>query len=327
MTLFGLKSRFILTALTVLAGCSKPDAGTPQAAEEGVPKAAAAAGVLTVQAGRGTSTTLKTVDHTRIVSLGGAVTDSLFRLGVGARIVARDATSVEPSGKVDTIPKLGLFRAVAAEGVIAQKPSVVIAIEGSGPASALEQIRHAGIDVVMVDDASTPEAAASRLEALGALVGAPERGKTLAHILRKDVTEVIQKTGDQASKPTVLFIYARGRKTLLVAGNATPATAMITLAGGQTAVKAYDGFRPLTAEGVIAAAPDVILATRGGLASLGGIDGFLSLPGIAQTPAGKARRIVAIHDLELLGFGATMGSALRTLAQAIHPAAFTDTSL
>jgi iron complex transport system substrate-binding protein len=117
----------------------------------------------------------------------------------------------------------------------------------------------------------------------------------------------------------VLFIYARGGGTLMVGGTGTPAAAMIRLAAGENAVSAFDGFKPLTAEAVTTAAPDVILVPSRGLATLGGVDGLVAQPGIALTPAGKARRVVAMDDLLLLGFGPRLGSAVRELAILLHP--------
>jgi iron complex transport system substrate-binding protein len=75
----------------------------------------------------------------------------------------------------------------------------------------------------------------------------------------------------------------------------------------------YAGYKPLTAEAVVAAAPDVILMPARGLESIGGIDGLLTIPGIALTPAGSMRRVIAMDDLYLLGFGPRLGQAVREL--------------
>ena len=89
---------------------------------------------------------------------------------------------------------------------------------------------------------------------------------------------------------------------------------MIRLAGGTNAASGFDGYKPLTAEAAVAAAPQVILVTTSGLESVGGTDGLLDLPGLALTPAGKARRVVAMDDLYLLGFGPRVADAVAALA-------------
>jgi iron complex transport system substrate-binding protein len=63
----------------------------------------------------------------------------------------------------------------------------------------------------------------------------------------------------------------------------------------------------------VAAAPDVVLIPARGLESVGGIDGLLTLPGMALTPAGSTRRVIAMDDLSLLGFGPRLGQAVREL--------------
>ena len=121
------------------------------------------------------------------------------------------------------------------------------------------------------------------------------------------------------AQPKVLFLYARGQGALQVSGRGTAAEAMVTLAGGVSAVTGYEGYTPLTPEAAIAAAPDVLLMPARGLDSVGGIDGLLKAPGVALTPAGQERRIVAMDDLYLLGFGPRLGQAVRDLAVFLHP--------
>ena len=108
-----------------------------------------------------------------------------------------------------------------------------------------------------------------------------------------------------------------------VAGANTPADAMIGAAGGVNAA-AEAGiveFKPLSPETVVAAQPDVILVLEKGLESVGGVGGLLAIPGLADTPAGQARRVVALDDLYLLGMGPRTGQALADLVAAFHAAA------
>lgn len=105
-----------------------------------------------------------------------------------------------------------------------------------------------------------------------------------------------------------------------VSGTGTSADAIIALAGGKNAVQGYESYKPLTAEGAVEAAPDVILVTTRGLASSGGVEGLLKQPGLELTPAGQAGRVVAMDDLYLLGFGPRLGEAVRDLCGQLHPA-------
>jgi len=118
--------------------------------------------------------------------------------------------------------------------------------------------------------------------------------------------------------PCVMFIYARGAGAVSVAGTDTSAHAMIKMAGAENAVTEFDGFQPITAEAVVTAAPDVILMMTRGLDSLGGVEGLLEQPGIAQTPAGENERVVVVDDLYLLGFSTRTGTAVLDLTYLLH---------
>src|SRR5690349_12078465 len=72
-------------------------------------------------------------DASRIVSIGGAVTEILYALGLKERIVAIDSTSLYPPDAAREKPSVGYMRALSAEGVLGLNPSLVLASEGSGP--------------------------------------------------------------------------------------------------------------------------------------------------------------------------------------------------
>lgn len=256
------------------------------------------------------------LDH--IVSLGPAVTEILFALGAGPKIAGVDKASRFPA-EASKLPQLDYFRKVSAEGILGLQPTVVFAMEGSGPASTLEKLRSSGIHVIDVPGADNTEEALARIRFLGEKLGAQEQAEALCKQFSAQLAAVETLRKSTGETPKVLFVYARGPGALFVAGTKSPAEQMINLAGGKSAVTAFEGFRPLTAEAVIEAAPDAIVVPTRGLESLGGIDGLLTVPGVAQTPAGRTRRVVAIDDLKLLGFGPRAPEALRELFAAIHP--------
>lgn len=261
----------------------------------------------------------------RIVSIGGNITETIYALGKGSVVVAVDRTSVYPA-EADKLPKVGLPASISVEGVAAQRPTLVIA-DGSAPNPALDQLSATGIKVAtLAKQPSTPEGAAARIKELGALLGKSAEADVLAKALLDKVSATTTTLKDVTERPKVLFVYARGQRTLLVAGDETPAKAMIELAGATNAVSGFTDFKPMSAEVVLAAKPDVIVIPQRGLDSLGGIDGLIALPGIAETPAGQAKRVIAIDDLEILGFGPRLGDGLGKLAKALHPERFGGTN-
>jgi len=252
----------------------------------------------------------------RIVSVGGPVTEIVFALGRGDRVVAVDTSSVYPS-EVAGLPQVGYQRTLSAESVLALAPDLVIASADAGPPAALAQLRAAGVAVSLIAAASTIEDAARRIEAVGAALSTGPRAAVLADRLRAETRQARQRCCAAPGRPApkAVLIYARGAGTVMLAGSDTPAAAMLELAGARNAVTGFTGFKLISAEALVAAAPDVIVVPARGLASLGGAPGVLALPGVGDTPAGRAHRIAAMDDLLLLGFGPRLGAAIDELSR------------
>jgi iron complex transport system substrate-binding protein len=95
---------------------------------------------------------------------------------------------------------------------------------------------------------------------------------------------------------------------------------MIRAAGGNNAMQGFSRYRPLSQEGVIASAPDLLLITRAGMKALGGSEGVWKLPGIALTPAGQHQRLLVVDDMALLGFGLETPQVLVLLRESMEQA-------
>jgi iron complex transport system substrate-binding protein len=258
-------------------------------------------------------------DSTRIVSLGGSVTEIVYALGAGDQLVGRDASSIYPA-EAQELPSVGYYRRVPAEGVLAMSPTLVLAAADTGPPSVLKQIRSAGVEVNQIPGEASAEGAKAKIRTVAEALGRTERGEQIVRELKADMGKARDLRADVSETPSVLFIYARGAGTMNVAGSGTEAEAMIELAGAKNAISGFEGYKPMTAEAVSAAAPDVILMLVRGLKSIGGVDGLLEQAGVSLTPAGKNRRVVAMDDLLLLGFGPRLGKATLTLTRKLHPA-------
>lgn len=241
----------------------------------------------------------------RIVTLGGAVTETALLLGAGDRVVAVDESSVVPEGM--EVARVGYYRMISAEGVLSVRPSLVVGTEDAGPPHVLAQLRGAGVRVELLTAEKSLAGAAARIRALGALLGAEEAAAALAEPLEARVAEAPERL---AGDPSVLFLYARGAGVPNVSGEGTGADEMIRMAGGRNAVRGFRGYRALTPEALVTAQPEVVLVTEKGLAAMGGEAGVWSLPGMGTTPAGRARRLVVMEDVLLLGFGPRAGEAV-----------------
>lgn len=253
----------------------------------------------------------------RIVSTAGAITETIYALGAQGELVAADVSSVYPA-EATKLPSVGYARQLSAEGILSVNPTLVLVTEDAGPPEVLQQLETAKVKVVKLSNKHTPEAALERIQKIGEAVGRPAEAAKLVESVSADLDAAKALVASAKGKPSVLFIYARGGGTMNVSGTGTSADAIIELAGGKNAVTGYENYKPLTAEGAVAAAPDFILVTSRGLEASGGVDGLLKQPGIALTPAGKEKKIIAMDDLLLLGFGPRVGQAAKELCEKLH---------
>jgi iron complex transport system substrate-binding protein len=254
------------------------------------------------------------VDASRIVALGGPVTETLAALGFDEQIVATDRSSLWPESLVQK-PRLDYFRQTSAEAVLAQRPTLVVALVGTGPLAVVEQIESAGVPVLTAPEALSVGDAVARVRMLGAALGREAAADSVVRQMERELDAASAMRPE--TPPRALFVYARGAGLVMTFGQETAADAVLRLAGAENAVTGFEGSRPLTAEGVVSAAPEVIVIPARGLESVGGIDGLLQKPGLAQTPAGKARRVVAVDDALLLGFGPRLGQGIADLAKGL----------
>jgi iron complex transport system substrate-binding protein len=185
----------------------------------------------------------------------------------------------------------------------------------------IEQLRTAGVTVLIIPELKGINVGARKLRLLGRALGVPKRGERLAKQVESQIAIARREVATTSVKPRVAFLYLRGTQVQMIGGKGSGADAMIAAAGGQDvgAAAGIEGFKPFSAEALVAARPDVLLLLTAGLQSVGGVDGLLRLPGVAQTPAGQARRVVHYDDLLLLGLGPRTGRALRQLIRGLHP--------
>ena len=256
-------------------------------------------------------------DTAKIVSTNGTLSEILVALGFEDNIVGVDVASTYPTS-LQQKPKIGHNRDISAEGVLALIPDVVLGIEEAVRPEVTEQIRAAGANLMLFDHQYNIEGAKQLIRSVADSLGQSAKGDSILIALEADLALADSIVAQSDSKPKVLFIYARGTGTMMVAGQRTQLDKMIELAGGVNAVQGFLDFKPLTSEALIAANPDVILLFDSGLSSLGGIDGLLEVQGISQTNAGKNRKVVEMDGQFLTGFGPRLGEAIVKLAEKIR---------
>jgi len=244
----------------------------------------------------------------RIVSLNGAISEMLCALSLEPQIVGVDITSNYPvSLKQKT--QVGHNKNISAEGILALRPTLVLGIQNELKPELLEQLKAANIKVQLVKQDYNAAATRIMLQDIAAATNTVAKGKEVL----ADFDKQMAALKITPLKKKVLFIYARGTGSMTVSGTGTALNSMIGLAGAQNAVTDFSQFKPLSAESLVAANPDVILLFDSGLQSVGGADGLLGVQGVSSTNAGKNKRIISMDGQYLSGFGLRLPAAIAEL--------------
>lgn len=245
----------------------------------------------------------------RIVSLNGALTEILFALDVGEYVVGRDVTSTYPKWIKDSIKDLGHVRSLNIESLAALKPTVILGTNSELNSDMKQAIQNLGIRHKFFEQDFSVDGTKSLISELAHFMDIAE-----PRVLLNKIDSDLEKIHSFQHPPKVLFIYARGAGTMMVAGEGTPMERIIELAKGQNAVQGFKDFKPLTEEALLGSNPDVILLFETGLQSVGGVDGLIkTTPGILQTKAGKNKAVIAMDGALLADFGPRVGEAASIL--------------
>ncbi|MGE4242154.1 heme/hemin ABC transporter substrate-binding protein [Ramlibacter sp.] len=248
----------------------------------------------------------------RIVTVGGAITEIVYTLGAQSQLVGTDTTSLFPAEALRT-PKVGYMRQLSAEGVLSLRPTALVATTEAGPPVVLDQLRNAGVQVELVKADHTWSEVQRKVQAVGRACARTAQAESLQRRLDDEWQAVLRQVAAATrSKPRVLFILSHAASPQ-VAGTATAADALIRFAGATNAIAGFEGYRPLTAEAMASAAPDVLLITDQGLQAQGGEAKFWMRPELALAPAFRRKALVSLDALLLLGFGPRLPQAVATL--------------
>jgi iron complex transport system substrate-binding protein len=251
----------------------------------------------------------------RLVTAGSAVTEIAVALGLGPQIVAVDTSSKHLDETRDK-PDIGYVRTLGAEGILSQKPDLVLVSGEAGPPPVLGQIRAAGVDLAVVPNGHSLDNIDNKIRAIAAATGRTEQGETLVAQVERDIATLRAATAGGGERPGVVFLLARHGGNLMAAGAETAAHAMIEASGGRNVCADFAGYKPLSAEIFAAATPEFVIVSE----SVGGDDAALvaNVPGLGATPAGRELRVIRVDDAAFLGFGPRTPSAATEVAAALR---------
>jgi iron complex transport system substrate-binding protein len=252
----------------------------------------------------------------RLVTVSGAITEVVYALGAESQLVGTDTTSLYPAAALKT-PKVGYMRQLSAEGVLSLKPDAVVATTEAGPPVVIDQLRSAGVKVELIKADHSWSEVRAKVEAVGRAAGREAQARELQTKLDAEWAAVQKRVAASTrGRPKVLFILSHSASPQ-VAGQNTAADAIIRYAGGVNVMRGFEGYRPMTAEAMASAAPDIILTSEQSIEAHGGIDAFWTRPELALTPAYKRRALVRMDALLLLGFGPRLPQAVAEVHEKI----------
>ena len=266
----------------------------------------------------GAAETERVAEGTRLITLFGDITEIVYALGAEEHLVARDASSIYPA-EAETLPNLGFAGTLNAEAVLALEPTLVIGTQLTGPAGVLDQLQDAGVEVLLLDAARGLDAPRLKIEAIGAALGIPRTAAALADEVERRLAEATAGAEAVERPLRVLHVYIRRGGVQLVSGAGNEAQTIIEAAGGIDAATETGivGWESLTPEALVAIDPEVYLVMDRGLEAIGGVEGLLAIPGMAETRAGRGRYVVSMPDLELL-LGPRLPEAVADLSAALR---------
>lgn len=323
----------VTIATVVAAGACGSSGGTGNAAQHGpvtatladtnpVPIGPAPHPVLpaTVHSFDGSSVTV--TDAGRIVAVDqyGTLAQTVWALGLGANLVGRSTAAAFPAAK--NVPSVaGGSGSINIEAVAAQRPTVFLTDTVSATPTMRDQLKALGITVVYFDPARTLAGVGPQIQAVAAALGVPQAGTALAQRTQREIDAATAAVPKQNPAPKIAFLYLRSTAITMMAGPSFGSHALITALRGADAGQGAgitEPFAPITSESMISANPDVFLVMTDGLQSIGGADGLTRIPGVAQTNAGRNKRVIDMADSVLLSFGPNTGRILAALSQALY---------
>jgi len=261
---------------------------------------------------------VKVTDTSRILSIGGDVTEILYALHVDDQIIAVDSTSQFPGDALSKKENVGYLRALSAEGVLSTNPTLIIAAGDAGPPPVVAVLKSSSIPYIQVPDDKTPEGVAAKIRFIAKVVGREAAGETLAKDVDRDFALLAEQRAKIKSPKRALFVLSVQNGRATIGGANTSADAMLKLAGAENAAAGATGYKPMADEAGVDLVPDAIVTMQGG-PSGPPTDGIMTVKALAQSPAIKNRRIIEMNGLYLLGFGPRCARAARELMVALYP--------
>ncbi len=250
--------------------------------------------------------------NAKLASAGGTLTDIIFALGAGDQLLAVDTSSTSPAAAANKA-SIGYYRSLSAEALIATGATELWALEGTGPAATLNQLRNTGIKV---EHFAKPRDLAELYEFIG-LLGAKLQKEAAATALINQIKQslpVLSTTTTDVKPLSALFVLQASSRGVIVAGSETVPDLLFHYSAMQN-LATHNGFKPIPAEFLMLQQPDLLVVPEHVAKSAGGLNAFCQLPELRMLAAAKNCRVLVMDSLLSMGMTSRIGDAIQQLYQ------------
>ncbi len=253
----------------------------------------------------------------QIITAGGTITEIVYSLGFGDKIIATDRTSTYPSS-MQKLPSIGYRNQIKAEGILSLSPDLVLAEDGYLSEEVVNQLKLMDLQIHFFKKPEDPEETKALVKELADLFGVANKGEKINEEIDIDLNELKDYLSQQTEKPSAAFVMARGPETLFLAGEKSFVASIFNLAGIGMAAEGFEDFVPLTPESLVTMSPEYLVLFDSGLESLGGVEGLSKIQGMKETKAFQKRQVLSFDGHYLSGFGPRVGQVALELAKAVR---------
>jgi len=242
----------------------------------------------------------------KIVSVGGSITETIVALGHGDELIGVDLSSAYPKELTSKLPNVGYWLNLPQEGILSLKPEIVIVSSQAGPKKLIDSLPKYGIKTYVIEDEPTIQGAKTKIKQIAEILGEEEKASEIIARIEHNVSK-INKEIKGKKKPKVLFLFSREQGSFMAAGRETKAGYMISIAGGENVVD-FKQYTQISLEAILKLNPDVIITSDH--ISKTGLDKNI----ISSTNAAKNKQIYTMGMLLISGFNVRVDTALQELS-------------
>ncbi|HEY4130666.1 MAG TPA: ABC transporter substrate-binding protein [Gemmatimonadaceae bacterium] len=256
----------------------------------------------------------------RVVCVSKQINEFMYDIHAESVLVGRDLTSIYPP-QITKLTSVGYHRALSAEGITSLRPTMLLTDGNLGPAAVVDQVKKVGIPVVIMTPGEGQDSAQLLMTRLGQEFHKEKAADSVVAQWKKAMDAALADTTKWAGKPkprVMIMHMGQIANNYLAIKRGSAGDQIIQWAGGVNAIDSTGGMMRLTPELIAKAAPDIIIATDVGFDRLGSAEKFAEMPGVAETPAGKAKRIYRVDETEVMYFGPRTAASLQKIAGWFH---------